>query len=170
MPTEPASRRFPLSESLERFFRLDPCARVSLTQVADLLGTTTEAVQALLRHEGVPGRIGTSIPWTQAAAYLFDAWPRAEIFNALSAGAAELIPSQFHLTRVTWSLPIFLVRAMEHQAARAWHTDARVRTTLARLTEDYVADLLYTEIEPATLAAFRHDKAFLHAFHYPVVD
>lgn len=162
MPTEPAAPRFPPPESLRRFFELDPRARVPLPQVAELLGTTTAAVRTMLRNEG-GARRGTSLPWTEAAAYLFDAWPRARILDALGAEGAELIPADFHLTRVTWTLPIFLVRAMEHQAARAWQNDH------ACPIDDYISDLLYAEIQPETLAAFRHDRAFLRAFHYPVI-
>jgi hypothetical protein len=33
-----------------------------------------------------------------------------------------------------------------------------------------VADVLYNEINPATVAAFRDDPAFLRAYHYPVLD
>lgn len=176
MPTEPASPRFPLPESLARFFRLDPRARVPLTQVADLLGTTTEAVRALLRREGVPRRIGTTMPWTEAAAYLLDAWPRAHLLDALGPTHAHLVPADFHLTRVTWSLPIFLVRAMDHQAARAWQTDPRTRSAVvpdpfhSRPTEDYIADVLYGEIQPETVTAFRDDSAFMRALLYPVTD
>jgi hypothetical protein len=33
-----------------------------------------------------------------------------------------------------------------------------------------VTDVLYNEIDPATVRAFRGDSAFLRALHYPVVD
>jgi hypothetical protein len=166
MPTEPAAPAFPRHESLARFFRMPPDARVPLAEVAALLGVSLPRLRAILRAEGVQP-LGGAIPWTEAAAYLFDAWPRARILQTLGRGAATAIPSEFRLMRVDWSIPIFVVRAMEHQAATAWRDDPRVR---ARGVDDYVADLLYNDITPATLAAFRHDRAFLRAFHYPVLD
>ncbi|HYK05958.1 MAG TPA: hypothetical protein VE974_29715 [Thermoanaerobaculia bacterium] len=175
MSIEPATPAFPRPESLARFFRMPPDALVPLAKVAELLGTNVRVVRSILRVEGAQPLDG-SIRWTEAAAYLFDAWPRARILDALGPEAARVIPSEFLLTRVNWSLPIFIVRAMEHQAATAWRDDARVRASLAanhayaRGVEDYVADLLYNDISSATLGAFRNDKSFLRAFHYPVLD
>jgi hypothetical protein len=89
---------------------------------------------------------------------------------------ARLIPAAAHPTRVQWSMPIFIARAMEHQAALAWTRDPRVRSSVvtnhgaARGIDDYVADLLYNEIQSETLAAFEADKAFLEAYHYPSFD
>ncbi len=116
------------------------------------------------------------IPWTEAAAYLLDAWPRAQILDALGSDAARILPADFQLTRVNWPIPIFILRAVEHQAAAAWRNDPRVRGSLivnptyARGVADYVSDLLYNDIQPSTLGAFRGDSSFLRAFHYPVVD
>jgi hypothetical protein len=36
-----------------------------------------------------------------------------------------------------------------------------------RGVDDYVADLLFNQIEPATVAAFGGDGAFLAAYHFP---
>ncbi|HYI13250.1 MAG TPA: hypothetical protein VEK57_29660 [Thermoanaerobaculia bacterium] len=175
MPIEPAAPNFPRPESLARFFGMPPSARVALAEAAELLGTTASTLRAMLREEGAQPLRGT-LPWTEAAAYLFDAWPRAQILDALGDDVAKVIPPDFQLTRVTWPLPIFVVRAMEHQAAAAWRNDPRVRRSVAvhpgyaRGVADYVADLLYNEIDPATVEAFRHDRAFLRAFHYPIPD
>ena len=175
MPIEPAAPTFPRYETLVRFFRMPPDALLTLPDVAELLGTTTPAVRAILRAEGTQPADGP-LEWTEAAAYLFDAWPRARILDVLGPAAEGIIPPEFRLTRVHWSLPVFIVRAIEHQAAAEWRNDPRVRTSLAanhthaRGVDDYVADLLYSEITPATLGAFRDDRAFLRAFHYPVLD
>jgi hypothetical protein len=175
MSIEPATPVFPRHESLVRFFRTPPDALVPLAEVAVLLGTPLPALRAILHAEGAQPA-GDALRWTEAAAYLFDAWPRARILEALGAEAASVVPPDFLLTRVNWSLPIFTIRAMEHQAAMAWRDDARVRRSLAvshiyaRGIDDYVADLLYNDISPATLDAFRHDRAFLRAFHYPILD
>jgi hypothetical protein len=56
MPIDIATPRFPLHETLTRFFRLDPRQRVPLSELAELLGTTDER--------------------TRDPGYLFDAWPR----------------------------------------------------------------------------------------------
>ena len=158
MPIEPAAPTFPRSESLARFFRMPPASLVALPEVAALLGTSIPTFRAMLRDEGTLPPDGP-IPWTEAASYVFDAWPRAQLMDALGPDAASIFPRDFHLARVDWRIPIFILRAMEHQAAAS-----------ARGVADYVADLLYNEIQPATLGAFRDDSEFLRAFHYPVID
>jgi len=175
MPIQPAAPTFPRHETLARFFGRPPHGRVALAEMAELLGTTTSTVRAMLRDEGAQPLDG-SIPWAEAAAYVLDAWPRARILEALGPAAAHILPLDFQLTRVDWAFPIFIRRAIEHQAAAAWRNDPRVRRSVvvspidARGVADYVADLLYNEIQPATLDAFRDDPSFLRAFHYPDID
>jgi hypothetical protein len=174
MPIDPATPKFPLHEPLARFFAADPRTRVPISHVADLLGMTTERFRAVLASEG--GRRSDTLPWSEAAAYLFDAWPRGQLLEVLGPDHARRVPSDFHPTRVTWSIPIFIVRAMEHQAAAAWRRDPRLLTSVApsyfaaRGVHDYVTDLLFNEIQPETLAAFRGDPAFLAAYHFPNRD
>lgn len=173
MPVEPATPAFPRSETLVRFFSTPRDASVPLSEVAELLGTTIAAVHAMLRAEGAEV-VDATIPWSEAAAYLFDAWPRARILDALGPDAP--IPPEFQLTRVTWSIPIFILRAIEYQAAAAWRNDPRVRGSAApnhsyaRGVDDYVADLLYDAIDPATIEAFRDDEDFRRAFHFPAAE
>jgi hypothetical protein len=166
MPIEPATPQFPAAESLRRFFRTDPRARVPLADLASLLGVSEDAARAVLAEEGGHPPDG-GISWSEAAALLFDAWPRAAILDALGPELDALIPAEFRLTWVRWSLPIFVVRAMEYQAA---HEADHTRHGHARRIDDYIADVLYTAIEPATLAAFGHDPSFVRAFHYPMGD
>jgi hypothetical protein len=166
MPSEPATPPFPSRELLARFFRTPPGALVPLAEVAALLGITRRKLWALLRAEGAH-TAGGAIPWSEAAAYLFDAWPRARILDALGASAEDVIPEQFRLMRVEWAIPVFIVRAMEHQAASGRRGASALRE---RTVSDYVTDVLYNEIDPATVRAFRGDSAFLRALHYPVVD
>jgi hypothetical protein len=175
MPIDPATPKFPLHEHLARFFSTDPRRRVPVSHVAGLLGITTEMFLAMLGSEG--GRRRTdSLPWVEAAAYLFDAWPRGQLLDALGPDHANRVPADFHPTRVSWSIPIFIVRAMEHQAAAEWRRDPRVLTTLtpnhtaARGVHDYVTDLLFNEIRPETVVAFRDDPAFLAAYNFPSRD
>jgi hypothetical protein len=172
MSSDPSAPRFPLHETLARFFLLDPRRSVSVADLAALLGTTPELVGEILRAESGSRRQGR-VGWPDAAAHLFDSWPREQLLARLGPDLAHLIPAGAHTTRVQWALPIFIVRAMEHQAAVAWGRDPRVASStrpnplFARAVDDYVADRLLSEIEPETLAAFRHDSDFLRAYHYP---
>jgi hypothetical protein len=175
MPIDPATPTFPLHEQLARFFTTDPRRRVPLAHVAELLGITTEMFRSLLHSEGGRRRSDT-LAWAEAAGYLFDAWPRAQLLDALGSGHADRVPADFHPTRVVWSIPIFIVRAMEHQAAADWRRDLRVQRTIspnhtaARGVDDYVADLLFNEIQPETVVAFGGDPAFLSAYNFPSRD
>lgn len=175
MPLDPTTPKFPLHEHLARFFTTDPRRRVPLDHVAQLLGITTEMFRAMLDTEGGRRRSDT-LPWAEAAAYLFDAWPRAQLLDALGPEHADRVPQDFHPTRVTWSIPIFIVRAMEHQAAADWRRDPRVQRsispnhTAARGINDYIADVLFADIRPETLIVFRGDPAFLAAYNYPSRD
>jgi hypothetical protein len=172
MPIDPATPTFPLHEQLARFFAADRHRRVAVSHVAQLLGITTAMFRSLLDREGGRRASGT-VSWAEAAGYLFDAWPRARLLEALGPGHASRVPPDFHPTRVTWSIPIFIVRAMEHQAAADWRRDPRVQRsiapnhTAARGVHDYVTDLLFNEIQPETLVAFRGDPAFLAAYDFP---
>jgi hypothetical protein len=175
MPIDPAEPMFPLHEPLARFFAADPRERVPISRAAELLGITPEHFRSVLAAEGGRRR-GDSLTWGEAAAYLFDAWPRAQLLDTLGPEHARNIPLQFHPTRVIWSIPIFIVRAMEHQAAAEWRRDPRLQRsispnhTAARGVHDYVADLLFNAIEPQTIDAFRDDPAFLAAHNYPTGD
>lgn len=165
---------FPLHEPLARFFAADRRKRVPIARVAELLGITTELFRAVLESEG-GHRDSGALPWAEAAGYLFDAWPRAQLLETLGPVHARRVPPHFHPTRVAWSIPIFIVRAMEHQAAAEWRHDPRVRRGLspdhpaARGVHDYVTDLLFNEIQPQTVIAFRDDPAFLAAYSFPSV-
>jgi hypothetical protein len=154
MPTDPDSRPFPSRESLVRFFSADRRRPVALSRVAKLLGVTTGTFRAMLDAEG-GHRDADTVTWAEAAAYLFDAWPLARVLETLGPGHAHRVPRDFHPTRVAWSIPAFIVRAMEHQAGAE------------RGVDDYVADLLFNQIEPETVAAFGGDHAFLAAYHFP---
>lgn len=173
MPIDAASPRFPLHETLARFFSMDRRSRISLETLANLLGTTPQIIRRIVAADD-PSAVNGAVSWSEAAAHLFDAWPRTHIFEGLGADYAHLIPAHCHPTRVHWSLPIFLVRAMEHQASAEWRRDPRVLSSIspghtsARGVDDYVADLLFNEIQPETLHAFREDESFLAAYHYPV--
>jgi len=153
MSIDPAEPMFPLHEPLARFFAMDPRKRVAISQVAELLGITPESFRSMLAGEGGRRR-GDTLAWDEAAAWLFDSWPLAQLLDTLGPGHARHVPRHFHPTRVAWSIPVFIVRAMEHQAA-------------ARGVHDYVTDLLFNEIQPETLVAFGGDPAFVAAYNYP---
>lgn len=163
MPVESNGVRFPDRGLLAEFFRMDPRERVSAELMAGLLGTSVEQVRELLRAEGLNGE-ADSAEWTDAATYLFDIWPRRRVIDALDAGddsALERIPPGFRPVPVPWQIPPFIVQALEHQAGRDHPAPA---------VDDYVADILYGEIQPETVAALAHDPAFLDAYRFPFID
>lgn len=174
MPTDLAASLFPSREALARFFRMDARQRVRAPALAQLLGAPDEQVREVLRNEGVQLRFD-SIEWGEAASYLFDAWPRTQIIDALGPDLARIIPPAFHPTRVQWQIPLFITRAIEHQAALMREDDPRVNAAAGgRFTspsvEDYIADILFNEIQPATVATLARDAAFLQAYDYPPLD
>lgn len=174
MPTDLAASAFPSRKALARFFRKDTRQRVHVPQLAQLLGARDEQVREMLRSEGVQPGID-SIEWGEAAGYLFDAWPRTQIIDALGTDHARLIPPAYHPTRVQWQIPLFILRAIEHQAALMRENDPRVNAAAGgRFTstsaEDYITDILFNEIQPATVEALGHDPAFLQAYYYPPLD
>lgn len=175
MPSQPAMPQFPAAESLRRFFGADPRVPVPLAELASLLGVPREAARAILEEEGGHPPDGP-IAWSEAAALLFDAWPRIAIIDALGPELGRLIPAEFRLVPVRWSVSIFVLRALEVQARRAWYGDPRGRLGLvpdaghSRELDDYIADLLHAAIEPATLAALGDDDSFRRAFQYPMLD
>jgi len=117
-----------------------------------------------------------SVAWGEAAACVFDAWPRVQLIAALGSDSAHIIPSAYHPAPVQWEIPIFIVRALQHQAAAMRENDPRVNAeaAVARLTssslDDYIADVLFNEIQPATVVELSHDPAFAQAYHYPFID
>lgn len=164
MPTDSAAplRLFPRPEVLAGFFRMDPRGRVRVPALAQLLGAPDSRVREVLLGEGVELRFD-SLGWGEAAGYLFDAWPRARIIAALGPDARR-IPAAFHPARVRWRIPRFILRAMQHQAALLRENDPLF---VSPAVEDYIADILFTEIEPSTVAHLATDRAFFAAYHYP---
>ncbi len=151
--------RFPHPETLAGFFRRDRQDHVPVSELAVLLDAQVEQVRDILRSDGVALRCD-AVEWGEAAGYLFDAWPRARILDALGPESVRSIPPAFRPARVCWRIPIFVLRAIRHQAA----------ALQAPSLEDYVADILFNEIQPSTVVALADDSAFLQAYHYPPVD
>src|ERR1051326_3238328 len=160
-----AARRtavFPDRAKLAAFFKSDPGRRIRIRELALLLGASTDRVRRMLRVDDLDRR-SDAIEWGEAASYLFDAWPRARIVAALGPELARLIPPAFHPVAVQWGIPLFVIQAMEHQAAQAGQF-------MAPSVDDYVADILFNEIRPATVGALSGDGAFLEAYGYPPLD
>ncbi|MGZ5441672.1 MAG: hypothetical protein ACXW5U_26050 [Thermoanaerobaculia bacterium] len=167
--------RFPRRETLAGLLGMDRRRRVGVPALAQLLGAPEVQVREVLHGEGI--QLGLdSVEWGEAAGYLFDAWPRAQIIDALGPTLAHLIPAAFHPARVRWRIPLFILRAMEHQAALLRENDPRVNAAatagyfVSPAVEDYIADILFTEIQPSTVADLASDAAFLEAYHYPPLD
>jgi len=147
-------------EALIRFFVERTALRVN--EAANLLGCLPSALRFEARGEGalLPG---DRIAWEEMAFRLLQAWPRAWLLETLSV-YSRFIPSELHLTEVKWRLPLYIVRALERQAA----LERRRRSDMQNTTvDDCVADALHLAIDDETLATFREDGAFLEAFDYP---
>lgn len=172
MVVRPNAARFPLRETLVELLGMDQRRRVPVAVLAQLLGAPDEQVRQVVLGEGVQLPFD-SVPWGEAAGYLFDAWPRAQILEALGPDLARLVPAAFQLTRVSWQIPVFIVRAIEHQTALMRENDPRVNAAavdghfFSASVEDYVADILFSEIQPSTVTDLGSDPAFLEAYHYP---
>ncbi len=175
MPAGSSTPRFPGRETLAEFLGMDRRKRVRIPALAQLLGAPDEQVREVLLSEGVRLRFD-SLEWGEAAGYLFDAWPRARIIDALGPDLAHLIPAAFHPARVRWRIPLFILRAMEHQAALMRENDPRVNAAAANrhfispAVDDYIADILFTEIQPSTVEDLASDAAFREAYHYPPLN
>ncbi|MEO8382689.1 MAG: hypothetical protein ABI779_23730, partial [Acidobacteriota bacterium] len=109
MSAESNALRLPPPETLAEFFRMDQRSRVRVRQLAQLLAAPDEQVREVLRAGGVELRFD-SMEWGEAAAYFFDAWPRAQIIDTLGPDLASRIPSAFHPARVQWQIPLFILR------------------------------------------------------------
>ena len=173
MPAHANTPRFPRPEALEDFFRLDRQGRVPVARLARLLDATPRQVRHILRSEGVELR-GDSVEWGEAAACLLDAWPRAQLVHALGP-AASFVPAAFHPVHVRWAIPRFIVQSIQHQAALARAEDPRVNPGApdprfaSPSVDDYVADILFNEIQPSTVVTLaRDDETFLDAYRYPL--
>jgi hypothetical protein len=176
MPTHANDEpRFPHPAALAGFFRRERRDRVGVAELALLLGAPAAQVRDILRSEGADLR-HDSTGWGEVAGYLFDAWPRARILRALGPELARSIPPAFHPAPVRWRIPPFIVRAIRHQAARLYAGDPRLDPEgaagrfVSPSVDDYVADILFNEIQPATVTALADDRAFLEAYLYPPVD
>jgi hypothetical protein len=144
-----AAHRFPSHDVLARFFRMRRTERIPVPLLVELLGAPAARVRALLEPQSV-----TNVRWSDAATLLFDAWPRTRIIDALGAELAAGIPALWHPAPVTWQIPPFIVNALERQISAA-------------TIDDYVADVLYSEIDEGTVAILTADQAFREAFAYP---
>jgi hypothetical protein len=175
MPARPNAPRFPHPETLADFFRMDRQSRVRVSRLAQLLDAPAGQVRHILHSEGVELR-EDSIEWGEAAACLLDAWPRARIIQVLGPSAGRFVPSAFHPERVRWAIPPYIIRAIEYQVALLRASDPRVNPGAPDLryvspsVDDYVADILFNEIQPATVARLARDPAFLAAYLFPPVE
>jgi hypothetical protein len=151
--------RLPEREALIQFFVERPA--LPLSEAAELLGWQPSELLAEIRGEEAV-LSGNRIAWNEVAYWLLRRSPRAWLLESLGAHAA-LIPAELHLTEVKWRLPVYVVRAIERQAA----VERRGRTDRHVTAEDYVADALDLAIDDDTVATFRDDAAFRDAYDYP---
>ncbi len=150
----------PSREAIARFFR--ERAPLPVKEAADLLGWPWPKLLSRAREE--EAIVGEDlVTWEEVAFWLLQAWPRAWLLETLGEHAT-LIPPELHLTRVTWELPLYVVRAMERQAVLQRRERDDVHGTDV---QEYVAELLHLAIDEETSATFRGDRSFLDAFDYP---
>jgi hypothetical protein len=152
--------RVPSREAIVRFFREH--APLPVKEAADLLGWPWPKLLSRAREE--EAIVGDDlVAWAEVAFWLLQAWPRAWLLETLGE-QATLIPHELHLTRVTWELPLYVVRAMERQAVLRRRERDDVHGTDV---QEYVAELLHLAIDQKTVDALRDDPAFLRAYDYP---
>jgi hypothetical protein len=151
---------FPSKESLLAFFRTREPVR--LASAAYLLAIPEHEICARVADE--TSFIGQdSIPWVDVVRWLFELWPLSRLAAALPEGT---LPEELRTVsvRVAWSIPAYLVTAIEVQAYRKMRAGAVLR---GLAPEDYVAEMLQSAIEAETLDALDGDAAFLDAFFFP---
>jgi hypothetical protein len=127
-----------------------------------LLGWTAGQVRRRAAEEDAQ-LAGEFVQWTHVAAWLLETWPRRWVFESIGAEASAL-PEGLQLAPVTWDLPFYVLHALS--------TQSRIeplphRTTRPTELAEYVIDLLHRAIDPATVAALRHDPDFMAAFSFP---
>lgn len=151
-------RNIPPHAALVRF--LTRCVPVPLSEAARLLGRTEAEVRLGAAANGALIRDGL-VPWSEVAFELFAAWPRALILDTLG-NRTDVVPAGLHLTQPGWSIPAYIVRAMEEQSRTVSGPGGSVRGV-----DDYVADLLHQAIDPSVITELLRDPAFLVAYDYP---
>jgi hypothetical protein len=150
----------PSPEALRRFFR--ESRSFSIAEAASLVGWTPAEVKLRAREEDVLLR-GNLVRWRDVAGWLVESWRRQWLLDALGSEAAVL-PAGLHLTRPGWSLPYYIVHAMNVQ----WRTEALPHRTVRPATiDDYMSDLLHRAIDTHTVALLRRDPDFVTAYEFP---
>jgi hypothetical protein len=160
MPTTRLQPRAPSSASLIRFFARR--APLPVRDAAELTGIGARTLRVEAREEDAL-LTDDRVAWPEIAFRVVHAWPRAWLLKALGAHAS-LIPEQLHLTRVTWDLPVYVVRAMERQAVA--HRTAR--TDVHGLdVQEHVAEILHLAIDDETVTTFAGEPDLYAAYSYP---
>ena len=155
--------RPPSRAALIRFFT-EP-RPLQLRDAASLLGWPWPKLLFQARSEGVL-LSEDRVSWAEVAFWLINAWPRAWLLETLGEAAA-LLPRELHLTRVSWQLPTYIVRAMERQAVMQRRDRDDVHGTEV---EEHVAEILHLAIDEETSDTFRGDRSFVDAFDYPLTE
>lgn len=156
----PVVPSFPSKDSLVTFFRTREPVR--LASAAYLLAIPEHEICARVADE--TAFIGQdSIPWVDVVRWLFELWPLSRIAAVLPEGT---LPEELRgvSVRVAWSIPAYLVTAIEQQTYRKMRPNAVLR---GLTPQDYVAEVLQSAIEAETLDALDGDIAFMDAFFFP---
>jgi hypothetical protein len=147
----------PSRQALRRFLGARrPC---SIKEAAELVGFDEAWVQRQVFQEGVRLDAGR-VPWADVALWFMRAWPPCAI-DEMTEGI-EAWPDLLRSSQVAWRLPVYLLLALERQAARERSRGDRHGLPL----EQYVAEQLHLLIEAETVAEFGEDVRFIAAYEF----
>lgn len=108
-----APDRLPSEEAVRRFFtNREPC---TIAQLAMLTGASAAQVRRRIASGDIGAEKGI-VPWTEAVHAFREAWP-PHIAQDLLRGVAAY-PRLLRVSAVTWSIPIYVLLALERQVAR----------------------------------------------------
>lgn len=154
---------FPSKDSLAAFFRSR--SPVRLASASYLLAIPEHEICARVADE-TAFVDGDSIPWVDVARWLFEVWPLSRLRSALPD---SVLPDELRdvALRAAWSIPTYLVTALEHQAYKRMRPDAALR---GLSPQDYVVAVLRLAVEAATFEDLRDEEGFLDAFFFPETE
>jgi len=103
------------------------------------------------------------VPWSYAAAWLFETWTYEWVILTLGADA-ELLPVGLRAVPVIWIAPAWVIHGLnvQRQVEPLPHRTVRPSTL-----SEYLTDFLGRGIDPDTVHLLRGDREFMAAFDFP---
>lgn len=151
----------PTPETIRAFFRDQRTQPVA--EVAALLGWPRTVVKRRAAETGALQR-GGMVPWSYAAAWLFETWTYEWVIVTLGAEADELLPVGLRAVPVIWLAPAWVIHGLnvQRQVEPLPHRTVRPSTL-----SEYLTDFLARGIDPDTVHLLRADYEFMTAFDFP---